>query len=243
MHPIPLQSCDVHVWRAALSLQAPWLPNPSQILAADECERAAHFRLPRDRDRFVAARIVLRVILGHYLSIAPQEIRFSYGPHGKPALATEHAANGLRFNLSHSSGVVLIALARGREVGVDVEYIRPNLEYDQLAVQFFSPAEAAALRALPAERRVAAFFACWTRKEAYVKARGDGLVYPLDRFTVSLAPGEPAALLSVDGDALEGSRWSLYDLVPAPGYAAALATEGQARLSEWRWPEEWPASC
>ncbi len=162
--------------------------------------------------------------------MAPDHLRFYYGPQGKPKLDKETAGEALRFNVTHTQGLALYAVANGREVGIDVERIRPELVDGDFAERFFSPREVAALRMLPVGLRPEAFFNCWTRKEAYAKARGDGLSLPLKQFDVSLAPREPAALLSTKGDPLEAARWSLSALHPGPGYVAALAVEGH----DWR---------
>jgi len=146
-------------------------------------------------------------------------------------------SGGLRFNLAHSHRLALCAVTRGREVGIDLEYVRADLADERIAERFFSTREVAALRAVPKGARLQAFFNCWTRKEAYVKARGEGLSMPLDQFDVSLAPGEPAALVSTPTDPQEASRWSLQDISPAPGYVAAIAVEGRDWvLKQWQWP-------
>ena len=167
----------MHVWRASLNLPASQIERLGQTLSTDEWSRANRFAFQKDRDHFVAARGILRAILGHYLDEAPNRLRFSYNPFGRPALAGE--PEGLRFNVSHSHGRALIAVTGGRSVGVDVERIRPDVTYEQLARRFFSPREVAALLALPENLRRKAFFTCWTCKEAYVKARGEGLSIPL----------------------------------------------------------------
>jgi 4'-phosphopantetheinyl transferase len=230
---------DVHVWQASLALAPASVQYLEQVLAADERERAARFHFQRDRVRFVAAHGLLRVILGRYLGDEPGRLTFSLGSHGKPALsAPANAPHPLRFNLSHSHDVALYAVARSREVGVDVERIRMDQDLMQLAARFFSPGEVAALRALPESILPEAFFNCWARKEAYIKAVGEGLGLDLRAFEVSLRPGEPAALLVTRHDPREASRWALHHLTPAPGYAAALAVEGQDyRLSLWQYPE------
>jgi 4'-phosphopantetheinyl transferase len=200
-------------------------------------ERAGRFHFARDRDHYTVARAVLRDILGRYLGLAPASLRFKYNPFGKPSL--DDGARGVRFNLSHSGGIALYAVALGREVGVDVEQLKDEMDCGGVAERFFSPSEVAALRTLPPEAQKRAFFDCWTRKEAYVKARGDGLSLPLDSFDVSVAPGEPAALLRTRDDACEASRWTLRELSTEPGYAAALAVEGRDwRLRCWRWEVE-----
>ena len=203
-------------------------------LSAEERARGTRYRFERDLAHFIARRATLRSILAAYTGWLPAALTFCLGPSGKPALARV-ARGGLRFNVSHSAGLTLVAVTRCREVGVDLERIRPQLAAG-VAERFFSPVEVAALAVLPAEDRAAAFFACWTRKEAYVKAKGGGLSLGLDRFAVSLVPGEPARLLQTADDPLEVERWRLEALDPAPGYAAALAVEGwDWHLRCWRW--------
>jgi 4'-phosphopantetheinyl transferase len=235
--PARLEAPEVDVWRAALDHGPACDEELRRLLAPDECDRAARFHFEQDRRRFVAGRGLLRVILSSYLGITPHALRFNYGCKGKPALAMGGGDGRLRFNVSHSAGLALIAVTLDRELGIDVERIDPALPED-IAERFFSPSEVAKLRAIPPERQRDAFFACWTRKEAYLKAKGDGLAVRLDRFDVSLAPGEPAALLETRGDPAEASRWSLAELDPAPGYAAAIAIEGRGcRLRRWHWPQ------
>jgi len=234
---IILGSNEVHVWRASLDELQPQRDSFLHTLAADELTRAQRFYFQTDRERFIAAHGVLRAILGLYLNREPKCLSFCYGSHGKPALAWEYGGDAIRFNMSHSQGVALYAVTRGREIGVDLEFMRCDLEVEQIAERFFSPCEIATLRALPAHLRKYAFFLCWTRKEAYIKARGEGLSIPLDQFDVSLIPGEPAASLSTRPDADEALRWSLRGLTLASGYSAALAIEGRGEtLSCWQWP-------
>lgn len=228
---------EVHVWRAELD------HNPSQInsllytLAEDERARAERFYFQRDRERFIVARGMLRRILGFYLNRAAESVSFCYGRQGKPALAGESGENKIHFNMSHSHGLALYAVTRGRELGIDLEFMREDLEVEQLAERFFSQREIVTLRALPAGHRKHAFFLCWTRKEAYIKARGEGLSLPLDQFDVSLIPGEPAALLGTRPDSGEALGWSLAELSVAPGYVSAVAVEGHGwSLSCWRSP-------
>ena len=227
-----LDDRSVHVWRAELDVGDTGTARFAATLSADERLRAARFHFARDRDRFTVGRGVLRSLLGGYLGVAPAALAFAYGDHGKPALV----GGGLHFNVSHSAGVALYAVARAREVGVDVEGHRADFATAEIAERFFSPAERAALRALPVEARCAAFFACWTRKEAYIKARGVGLSLALDAFDVSLAPGEPAALLATRDDPGARDRWSLQALDPGPDLAGAVVAEGRDwALSCWRW--------
>ena len=236
---VALPGDEVHVWRARLDAPPERVRRLFDVLAPDERERAGRFHFQRDRDRFTVARGLLRGILGGYLNSAPERLRFEYGAQGKPTLAAGHNPGGLRFNVSHSEGVALFAVTRGREVGVDVERVSARVSCEEIAGRFFSPREVAGLRALPAASREAAFFDCWTRKEAYIKACGAGLSLPLDGFDVTLAPGEPAALLENRLDPAEVSRWSLRELHPWPGFAAAVAVEGRGwRLKCWRWPQD-----
>ena len=237
---LSLRSNAVHVWRAALDVPESDVRRLGDTLADDERRRAERFIFQHDRAHFVVARGLLRVLLGRYLQHDPQHLRFVYGPHGKPELASDVGGTGLRFNVSHSHGLALYAITRHREIGVDVERIRPEVASETIAEHFFSPREVAVLRALPAALQATAFFACWTRKEAYIKARGDGLSLPLDQFAVSLAPGEPAALLYTAWDPQEAARWALHDLAPGPGYRAAVAVTGHdSQLTCWEGVERY----
>jgi len=236
--------CDeVHVWRAALDQTSSQIQSFLHTLAADEQARAGRFYFETDRERFIVARGLLRAILGGYLNRAPEGLSFCYSSHGKPALTGESGGDAIRFNVAHSHEVALYAVTRGRQLGIDVERIRFDLSVAEIAERFFSPREVATLRALPAELQRQAFFHCWTRKEAYIKARGQGLSLPLDQFDVSLAPGEPVAVLGTQQDPSEASHWSLQELTPAAGYVAALAVEGHGwRLTCWQWPDSGPQS-
>ena len=235
---LALEYDEVHVWRAAADPAASAREGLRQTLAMSERARADRFAFRRDRDRFIARRGRLRAILGRYLAVDPGRLQFNDGSGGKPALAPEFGGMRLRFNVSSSGGLVLYAVARGREIGVDLEAIQPAVAQERIPEHFFSPREVEVLRALPVAAQADAFFACWTRKEAYVKAVGEGLALPLDGFDVSLIPGEPAALLRTAGDAQEASRWSLRALAPGQGYAAALAVEGHAwRLKRLQWTD------
>lgn len=234
---LSLAGNEIHLWQASLDLPALPVQNLRQTLAADELGRAKRFHFQKDRERFIVTRGVLRAILSRYLHIAPQQLRFTYSPYGKPALAHETGGDTLCFNLSHSHDLALYAITRNRQVGIDLEYLRALPDMEQVAQRFFSAQENSVLDTLPQNQRLEAFFNCWTRKEAYIKARGEGLSFRLDQFDVSLMPGEPAALLTVRGDSCEAARWSLQELEPAPGYVAALAVEGHGwHLHCWQWP-------
>lgn len=237
---------EVHVWRAPLAASAGRLGALRRALSPDEVERAESFHHRRDREGFVVARGVLREILSLYLPGAwPARLRFRYGRGGKPALEDGGGAHALHFNVSHSAGLALYAFSRGRRVGVDLERVRAVRSYEEIAERHFAPEEVSALRALHDDARRESFFHCWARKEAYVKAVGEGLSLPLDRFAVSLPPELPERLLHTEYAPAEAGRWSLRGIVPGPGYAAALVVEGHAwRLSRWQWPEHglaaWP---
>ncbi len=223
---LKLTNDKVHVWRASLDLKALRIQNLLQTLSADERARAEQFYFEKDRYHFIVARGLLRVILGRYLKVEPSQLRFCYSLHGKPALTREFGGNELCFNISHSHELVLYAIARKREIGIDLERMRAELADEKIAERFFSTREITTLRALPTDMQQEAFFTCWTRKEAYIKARGQGLTLPLDHFDVSLTPGQPAALLSVNGNPQEAFRWSLREINPGHGYIAAIAAEG-----------------
>lgn len=226
------------MWRTALDQPASQLTQLAEMLAPDEQLRANRFHFERDRQRFIAGRGILRTILGRYLGCNGSELLFDYGPHGKPALAKPAAEPPLYFNLAHSGGLAVLALAYQQEVGVDVEHIRPITDMEQIVQRFFAQQEQATLLALPVEQRESAFFNGWTRKEAYLKALGDGLARPLDQFCVTMAPGDPVRLVSINGAGDDASPWLLESFDPAPGYAAAVAVRGQAwRFSYWDWTQ------
>ena len=231
-----LPSDAVHVWQASLHVSASYLRTLESTLAADERARAERFYFQKHREHFIAGRGLLRNILSRYLDGEPDRLRFCYNSYGKPALTEDTGSEGLCFNLSHSNGIALYALTRGREIGIDIEYFRPDVEAEKLAERFFSPREVAALRALPEHLRKEGFFNCWTCKEAYIKAEGKGMSIPLSAFDVSLTPGKPAELLRTQKHPQETARWSLQALNPEPGYAAALAVKGHDwELKCWQW--------
>lgn len=204
------------------------------MLAPDELRRAARFRFRTHGIRFAAGRAALRRILSQYLDRTPAALRFGAAPGGKPHLAGPTEASPLRFNLAHTAALALIAVTRHREVGVDVERLRRDVQYDALAARYFAADEIAGLRALDPPDRPAAFFGCWTRKEAFLKARGDGLRVPLARFAVAITPGPGPVALSIADDPAEAARWSVVSVDAGPGYAAAVAAAaGPVRLHCW----------
>ena len=230
---------EVHVWRAGLDMNTSKLHGLFQILSQEERERSARFRFQKDRDCFIAAHGLLRVILGRYLSVEPEQLRFCTNDFGKPSLCPSSEFELIRFNMSHSEKFCLYAFSGGREVGIDLEFIRPLGNINEIAKQFFSSQEVETLPSLSRDRQTNAFYNCWTRKEAYIKARGEGLSIPLDQFDVSLSPGQPATLVNSREDPQEVSRWTLMGFTPCPDFAAALAVEGHGwQLKCWQWSEE-----
>lgn len=212
------------VWSVRLDWPDDHIRRLAASLSLDEQQRAGRFRVERDRNRFLARRAALRALLGEYLGVGPGEIGFVYGPNGKPAMAPDV---GLHFNPSHSAGLAVIAVA-ARPVGVDVERIEPLPDFESIARRFFSPIEISALDGVGPADRLTAFFNCWTRKEAFVKASGEGLSRPLDSFDVSLTPGEPARLLACREGA-DRPDWTLHAFIPEPEFVGAVASPG----SDW----------
>ena len=224
-----LSDDEIHVWCVELDA-AGEVAALAACLSAEERERASGLLSGTHQRRFVVARGMLRQLLGRYLDQDPGAVTFSRGAHGKPFLPE----GGLHFNVSHTHELALYAIARDREVGVDVEWMRPQVAHEQIAARFFSLEEQEALAQVPDEERRAAFYNIWTRKEAYVKARGDGIAAGLGTFAVSL--GAEAALLHSDEGRDEVERWKLIALEPADGYVAALCGAGvDWQVQGWRW--------
>jgi 4'-phosphopantetheinyl transferase len=214
---------EVHVWFADLN-QHP-ADDLRPLLVPDESARADRFHFAKDRNHYVVARAILRKLLGGYLGKPAHEVQLAYAEKGKPSLAEKGL---LHFNLAHSHGKAVYAFASSRELGIDLEFIREDFAGEDIAERFFSRAEIESLRNVPADLTKQAFFNCWTRKEAYIKARGEGLSMPLDVFDVSLEPGEPAVFLRNHQEPDEASRWSMQDLSMPEGYVAALVVEGHS---------------
>jgi 4'-phosphopantetheinyl transferase len=225
IHPLrsPLTEQAVQIWRVNLSRTVDGLQSLRKWLSDDERRRAASFRFDVDSDRFIAARGALRQVLAGYLKCGPSEVEFGYGKFGKPELAGQPPGYPLEFNLSHSQDEALIAVTIGHRVGVDLEQIRPLNDLKGMAQASFSPLECEALARLEANEQVLAFFRAWTRKEALLKALGTGFSISSKEFEVSLAPEEPARLISVPVGAPLPPGWSLQDLKVAPGFLAAVA--------------------
>ena len=218
---------EVQTWAVRLDASPAVIENCWRWLGPEERTRAERFHFDIHRTQFLVSHAVLRALLARATGRSPADLKFSHGANGKPLLADD--ASGLRFNMSHSGDLALYALTRGCEVGVDVEQIRPMLELENVAARFFAAEEVAELQSLPESDRVEAFFRCWTRKEAYVKAVGDGLSMPLDRFRVTLKPGEDARLVRLGDDPEAASRWSMHHLSPAPNFVGAVMYLGEVR--------------
>ena len=232
---IPLPPDEVHIWTASRDAGPAEVAAYRTLLTDEEQRRADRFVQPVDRRRFAVVRGRLRTILGHYLDQPPDLIEFTSNPHGKPGVE----GTALRFNLSHSGTTMLVALTMSRELGVDIEQVRPDFGGEAIARRFFAPGEVEALLGLPPADRTLAFFQGWTRKEAYIKAVGKGLAMPLDEFEVEIHPDRPASLLATLSDPLEAGRWTLVELAAPSGYVAALCVAGHG----WTWKQaEWPES-
>jgi 4'-phosphopantetheinyl transferase len=230
---------EIHVWSIRLDPAPERVEALGRSLSPDERERAARFRFDKHRRQYVVGRGALRTLLAFYTGTTPELIRFDYGPRGKPFLAVgavgaaSQNPGGLFFNLSNSDEMALAGFLQGREIGVDLEFRKPMPDCEQISERFFSASERDVLRALPAHLKEEAFFNCWTRKEAYLKAVGEGLAAPLDSFDVTLAPGDEPRMLSLKGDAAAGARWFFRHLLPADQYVGAVAVERQRDGEEW----------
>ena len=220
---------DVHVWSARIFDHSSAIGRIGASLAEDEQIRAGRFRFRDDRLRYLITRGLLRMLAGWYLSIPPRRVRFSHGTHGKPELLD----GDLRFNVSHSNGIGLLAFARQRDIGVDVEWLNRRIDTDRLAEHAFSGEEYAQYRSLPSSEKRQAFFACWTRKEAFMKGVGKGLALPPGAFAVSMAPGQVARLLRIGGSTGACRDWTMHSLTPCPGYVGAVLARGR----------NWKLSC
>lgn len=228
--PMVGTATDVYLSWCSLELSAAGLQEAYTVLSDDEIARAGRYRFARDRLQFVAARSFLRKTLAKHLSVGPRDLAFIYGLFGKPALLPTGFSETVEFNMSHSAGRAILAVARGTSVGVDVEAVFHVPEWQEIASRVFSAYENAALSMVPTEARDVAFYCCWTRKEAFLKALGSGLAQSLDSFDVSLDESRPE-LVAVRGDLAAPSDWTLHHLCPAPGYVGALAVKGSyARL-------------
>lgn len=232
----PLADNEVHVWAAPLDIAPGVLEKFRATLSPDEQERAAKYKFEKHRNRYIVARAVLRKILGNYLHAEPAALRFDYSTNGKPSLTPDFASTGIHFNLAHTDDLALIAVTRIGMIGIDVESVRPVKEMDALVARFFSAHESELFQNVAVDQKPAAFFNLWTRKEALLKATGEGITRSLSLVEVSFLPGEPARLLAISGDSTEAAGWTLRELSPAPGYTGAVAIQAQnisVRCRKW----------
>jgi 4'-phosphopantetheinyl transferase len=227
---------EVHLWSARLDLPEGLLQKCAGVLWEDEVQRAQRFRMGSLRNHYIAGRGMLRLLLTHYLPAEPASFPLIYQAHGKPELGLSWKTSGLEFNVSHSHGLAIYAFTRGRPIGVDVESIRPMPNAAALMERFFSAEEVHQWQQMPAPRQLRAFFQGWTRKEAWLKAVGSGLSFPLDEFCVTL--DGPARVLSIHGNRDEAAQWWLESHEPCDGYVAAVAMQGHAAaVKSWRFGE------
>jgi 4'-phosphopantetheinyl transferase len=238
---LSLPETDVHLWYIPLDQPATVIERFLAMLSSEEHRRAQRFFFAQDREHFIVGRGMLRVLLGSYLHVPPATLKFQYGSYGKPMLIQPNNLEQLTFNVSHSQNLALYALACNREVGIDVEYMRFLTDAPGIAAQFFSPEERSVLHALPESERQQGFYSCWTRKEAYIKALGKGLLQPLDQFTVPLASEQTDQPLPIRDEHGDDARWYLYSIPPPPhfpDYKAALVVERTQRhlynILSWR---------
>lgn len=235
----PLTDELIHVWLVTLDAPQSVVDALRINLSPDELERAAKFVFERHRHRFIVGRACLRILLGGYLGRPPAKLEFHYGPCGKPELAHRESQTGLRFNLAHSKSTALVGVASKQEIGIDVEHWRNMTDGKDIAERFFAREEIEQLNSLQPERWQQGFFACWTRKEAYIKARGEGLSVPLNEFAITVRADNRVAILHSDIDPKDVDRWSVQELQPGAECSAAVVVEGsgwsirQLRLPDW----------
>lgn len=237
-----LTTSNIHMWHASLDVPVATFNSLSKTLTADEQQRAERLYFKRDRRYFIVCRGILRSILGNYLGFGADQLQFCYGENGKPAVQGQQCLRAVRFNLSHSNGEALFVFTLKSEIGVDIEKIRYMPDMDQIAKHFFSVREYELFYSLPKRNKQEAFFNCWTQKEAFIKATGDGLARPLNSFTVSFVPGEVPISLNTYGDTKDTAQWSLHRFMPKPGYVSALVIEGGEKriiFREWNDYEKW----
>lgn len=231
-----LPADEIHVWRTDVAIASSRLQTFFATMSSTETTRAERCYFNGDHDRFVTSRGILRDILHRYLNLEPQDVCIQCNEYGKLRLGTDLAPHSIRFNVSHADNLSVYAITRDQEIGIDIERVRADFVDFGIAERFFSRAEVAALRSLPSKQRTQAFFNCWVRKAAYVKAVGRGVSTSMDSFDVALVPGQPAAVLrSMDATT---SCWSLFEVIPRLGYAGAVAVEGNPVLSKlWTWTQ------
>ena len=219
-----LSANAVHIWSASTDIDEKQLHYLQSIISEDEQKRAAKFYFEKDRVRFIVARGFLRMILACYIKKTPEEFRFRYNKFGKPSLENINN-NNVQFNLSHSDKMIVYGFTSCRDIGIDIERIRTSEDTVQILDHFFSELEKEEFKMIPEEKKKETFYQCWTRKEAYIKARGEGLSIPLDDFSVTLIPGSPAKLIKADKDSAV-TQWHMKDISVASGFAAAAVVSG-----------------
>lgn len=224
---------EVHVWRMCLDVTTLHMESLLENLSADEVARAGRFHFNRDRKRFIVARGMLRQLLGCYLGESPHKLRFEYTSHGKPLLAMKSGYDPICFNISHSGVFALCAFTEGRNIGIDIERVRDDIAVEQIARNFFSPGEISAFNRISKNNQQDVFFQYWTRKEALLKAIGEGLCFSMEQCDVSLMNGSILSPISILNNNRDVSHWYGQDLFPQNGYAAAIAVEGG----------DWDLSC
>ena len=239
---LALEKGEIHVWRGIVDIPSADLQVYWKTLKADERERAQRFRFPQHRTRFISARGMLRKLLGYYLSLAPQNIKLGIGLQGKPFVQSQ-SPHQLYFNVSHSQKLVLMAFSTSSEVGIDVEGPQSHLDHQAIAKRIMNEQEASWFHSLPESKQKSAFFTCWTRKEAFVKAHGKGLTFPLRDITVSFLPEQPASIMKVENPELSSLNWSIYSIYARPKYTGALVVADKPQSIKYWDYEEWKPRC
>jgi len=235
---LALANDELDIWAAQLDQQADRIEAHLSTLSEHEKARASAFRFQIDRNRFICSHGILRAILGRYLELDPHQLQFNYGSRGKPELAGLSEANALHFNMTHSEGLGVFACTRACPVGVDVERVRAIRDEQEVANLCFASRESEALSKLDGYQKMIGFYNLWTRKEAWLKATGQGICDSLRSLEVSLLPGEPARIISICGNEKEGDLWSLVDLSPATDFKATVAfAEKNLKIRSWGWFE------
>ena len=241
MKNFTLKVNEIHVWHASMVIDHEQESTCLSVLSQDERVRANRFHFKKDRNVYIAARFILRFLLGQYLNRNPAALRFNYSAHGKPFLKTHSSPREkLEFNLSHSGEKALFAFCLDRPLGIDLERLRKNTDILSLAKRFFSPGEYSDLLSLPDKEKLGAFFLCWVRKEAFIKAKEKGLSLGLSKFEVSLKPDKPAVLKHTFYQKMDVENWSLFDIKVENDYRAALAVKGknaEVRSFYWKWED------
>ena len=233
---LPLRDYEIHAWLACLEKSPYLIQKLATTLSSEEHKRAYRYRFEKDKIHFILSHGILRTLIGHYISKPADQLEFVREDHGKPRLRNEFGKQSIHFNFSRSGTIALYAFTRDQEIGVDVEKIRNVSDMELIVQHYFSKREKSEFFTLPECEKKTAFFNCWTRKEAYIKAIGTGLSHPLDEFDVSLNPREPPKLLGIKGDSEVVSQWEIFGFTPSSGYVAAIAIKNRRyKLKFWKW--------